>query len=340
MANDCLRPHLFPASAALAGLVFCLVIPAWGPSAQGAQPTLKHVQGIPEGYELVEGDILLPIDRKEKYLPTLWPGGIVYFQFDDNMSTLNQEQALAAMDTWMACGAGLSFVPRLNEPNYIHFRDSVENSSMVGMVTGEQFINIYNWNWHFIICHEICHALGFWHEHSRPDRDDFIEVIIANIPSVSLHNFSIRDEWVTLQTPYDFDSVMHYSQCSFSLCGECPDHLTCGSYPYDGRTLLCRAGHESWQEVIGQREHLSFYDVVDMVDAYGPGQTVFVDPLADPAGADGTLSRPFLGLADGLAALDPGGRLFLRGGYYYATSGSLTEPMSWHAYLGSAVLTD
>lgn len=31
------------------------------------------------------------------------------------------------------------------------------------------------------IQHEILHTLGFWHEHTRPDRDSYVQVFFENV---------------------------------------------------------------------------------------------------------------------------------------------------------------
>jgi hypothetical protein len=73
-----------------------------------------------------------------------------------------------------------------------------------------------------VIAHEFMHALGFWHEQSRADRDDYIEVIEDNIPEDKLNNFYKRDltEMDTLDLPYDYNSVLHYSELAFSKNGK------------------------------------------------------------------------------------------------------------------------
>ena len=40
--------------------------------------------------------------------------------------------------------------------------------------------------------HEMMHALGFWHEQSRPDRDTWVHVIQSNIQEGKGHNSHSR----------------------------------------------------------------------------------------------------------------------------------------------------
>jgi len=68
------------------------------------------------------------------------------------------------------------------------------------------------------IMHELYHTLGFYHEQSRPDRDDYITVNYANIQSGMASQFQKYDDSTTntYNYPYDYTSVMHYSAYAFS----------------------------------------------------------------------------------------------------------------------------
>lgn len=66
--------------------------------------------------------------------------------------------------------------------------------------------------------HELMHALGFWHEQARSDRDDYLEVLWENIKKGQEHNFNrYKPKQMDDQGgSYDFSSIMHYGNYAFS----------------------------------------------------------------------------------------------------------------------------
>ena len=68
------------------------------------------------------------------------------------------------------------------------------------------------------IQHEVMHALGFLHEHVRPDRDEHIQVFHDRIVDKFKPQFAAMTNatWANHGSPYDFNSVMHYGSYVFN----------------------------------------------------------------------------------------------------------------------------
>lgn len=222
---------------------------------------------IPPDCMVIEMDIIVPNDFLElrtAYAPNTWLGGIIPYEFAANVTANYQDAMRVAMDVWEA-RADVSFVPRNGEADYILIQSAGFNNSYVGKQGGGQIINIASWGSMVVMAHELAHAMGFWHEQSRADRDDYIQVNYGNIQSSQAHNFDIRVNGGDFG-PYDFASAMHYDQCALSTC--CPVFQSCDC-DESCRTITVLPPYEEWQDKIGQRESLSLGDAQGMGFLYG-----------------------------------------------------------------------
>lgn len=66
------------------------------------------------------------------------------------------------------------------------------------------------------VAHELLHALGIYHEQSRYDRDNYVEVKMENIDEENQINFEKQTSDNSLGIEYDYGSVMHYGEYAFS----------------------------------------------------------------------------------------------------------------------------
>ncbi|EYC14181.1 hypothetical protein Y032_0041g386 [Ancylostoma ceylanicum] len=102
--------------------------------------------------------------------------------------------------------------------------------------------------------HEIGHTLGFFHTHSRHDRDKFILFNRENVESKYLDEFT-KQTTLTNENygiPYDYGSIMHYGATMASLDGQ--------------PTMLARDGN--YTQTLGS-PFVSFYDLIMMNFHYG-----------------------------------------------------------------------
>ncbi|XP_055357540.1 astacin-like metalloendopeptidase, partial [Paramacrobiotus metropolitanus] len=90
--------------------------------------------------------------------------------------------------------------------------------SNIGRIGGKQAV-MYSpacLKQHGDVQHELLHVLGFFHEHSRSDRDEYVIIIWDNIAKSDKEQFAKHEDGNTYGLPYDYESVMHYKHNAFA----------------------------------------------------------------------------------------------------------------------------
>lgn len=199
------------------------------------------------------------IADRTTWVASLWPGGVVPYTFDSNVSVFNQTAIREAMDELQTV-ANVRFKPRAGEGDFVVIAGSTGNNATVGRIGGQQSVNIFNWNFLYIMEHELMHTLGCRHEQARPDRDGYVTINLGNVcqnccsGASCNHNFNIA----TNTTPfgsYDFESIMHYGAYDFSTNGQ--------------PTIVAQPAYAAFQPLMGNRDYLSIGDKAGLESRYG-----------------------------------------------------------------------
>ncbi|XP_066215351.1 meprin A subunit alpha [Saccopteryx leptura] len=173
---------------------------------------------LASGLDLFQGDILLRNSRNGLRDPNArWTFPIPYI-LADNLE-LNAKGAILYAFEMFRLKSCVDFKPYEGESSYIIFQQFDGCWSEVGNQHVGQNLSIGpGCDYKAIIEHEILHALGFYHEQSRTDRDDYVKIWWDEIRPGFQHNFNTyRDDFITdLNTPYDYESLMHYAPFSFN----------------------------------------------------------------------------------------------------------------------------
>ncbi|XP_072460587.1 meprin A subunit beta-like [Notamacropus eugenii] len=201
------------------------------------------------GLNLFEGDINLEGRERNSIIGDQyrWPH-IIPYVLEDSLEINAKGVILNAFERYRLKTC-IDFKPWEGEDNYISvFKGNGCYSSVGNRRIGKQALSIGSGCDRIAtVQHEFLHALGFWHEQSRSDRDDYVIIVKDRIQSGREHNFNTYDDTVSdsLNVPYDYTSVMHYSKTAFQN----------GTEP----TIVTRI--PDFLDVIGQRMDFSDYDL-------------------------------------------------------------------------------
>uniref|UniRef100_A0A1I8AF85 Metalloendopeptidase n=1 Tax=Steinernema glaseri TaxID=37863 RepID=A0A1I8AF85_9BILA len=186
--------------------------PTLGNHSEGdiASPQLNGVQGVAR-------DAIRQTYRK-------WPGGEIPYSLSSQYGSYARSVIAKAMAEYHSKTC-IRFVPRdeRRHRDYVFIHPDDGCYSLVGRTGGRQPLSLDSGCIQTgTIVHELMHSVGFFHEQSRTDRDQFIEIRWENVMKGADDQFEKYGPAVIqdLGEPYDYSSIMHYGPYAFSDNGK------------------------------------------------------------------------------------------------------------------------
>ncbi|KAI6210196.1 Astacin-like metalloendopeptidase [Aphelenchoides besseyi] len=214
--------------------------------------------------DLFENDILLTVDQAKDILQEVkgspkrktrqaQPGEKYYWKstnisFRLYYSDKDWQNLIHQAHRHIESETCIRFIENGTDRDYLLYTRGSGCWSNVGRIGGRQQVSIgYGCDAMGIVAHETLHALALWHEQSRTDRDDYINIEWKNIFRGTESNFEKRTprNSENYGQAYDTGSVMHYGSKAFST-------------DWESYSILTR--DPNYQLTIGQRASISFKD--------------------------------------------------------------------------------
>ncbi|XP_040889612.1 low choriolytic enzyme-like [Toxotes jaculatrix] len=151
----------------------------------------------------------------------LWPkspDGNVYvpYRISSQYSQRERDTIIRGLQSF-ARSTCIRFTPLNRQRDFVDIHSRSGCYSYVGRRGNGQILSLNRQGcvYESTIQHELLHALGFDHEQTRSDRDEHVRILLQNVIPGEEHNF-MKIQTNNLGTPYDYNSVMHYSRFAFS----------------------------------------------------------------------------------------------------------------------------
>lgn len=191
-----------------------------------------------------------------------WPGKVINYMILDSSFTKDERNRIIEALNEISNATHLTFSYNGTPANierimFIRSEGNTSSSPIGRQSTPPNYIRLAN-NYFSkgTVIHETLHSLGFFHEQSRTDRDNYITIIEENINPAKQHNFDtfIESNYSGYNLgPFDFNSIMLYSSYnSFAIDISLPTMTK-----KDGSTFT------------GQRSGLSDGDIAGLNYIYG-----------------------------------------------------------------------